>query len=159
MTNVPSDLSSLALDAGLSSACMPGFPGGKEDPAELAPGPNIMPLPSTLFSDPGRHEYRLVVEGGRLVDLWAVEGSPGHPAPAAQVDMDSPLLGRTEVAKLLGCHMDTISRRRKRLEAGGLVGKRLIGRSIRLRREDVLAYVEREGLTGKRRPGRPRTFR
>lgn len=71
---------------------------------------------------------------------------------------DSPFLIREEVAEMLGCHPDKLSWRpiREKMEAQGLIGRRVGGSRKMWRREDVIAYAERQGLTGKRGPGRPR---
>lgn len=106
--------------------------------------------PAALFPETGRHTYILVIEDRRVVDLRAAEPTPSSP-PA-----DSPFGDRIWVSKTLGCHPDKLSRDRTRLEAAGLVGRKLNGRKIMWRKDDVIAYAERIGLTGKRRPGRPR---
>lgn len=80
-----------------------------------------------------------------------------EPGQHSACNGDSPLLGRKDVARLIGCHPCTVSRDREKLEAEGLVGKKIGGRSYRWRRDDVLAYAASKGLTGKRAPGRPRT--
>jgi hypothetical protein len=106
--------------------------------------------PADLFPATGRHTYVVVVEDRRIVELRAADQ-----APAALPD-DSPFGDREWVAKILGCHPDKLSRDRRRLEAAGLVGRKLNGRRIMWRKEDVIAYAARVGLTGKRKPGRPR---
>lgn len=67
----------------------------------------------------------------------------------------TPLICRTEVARLIGCHPDTLSRDTEELESEGLVGKKLGGSGKRWRLDSVLAYAKRKGL-GTRAPGRPR---
>lgn len=68
------------------------------------------------------------------------------------------LIGREEVADLLGCNADRLSWKpvREKMEAEGLVGRRIAGRRKMWRREDVIAYAERKVLTGRRGRGRPR---
>ncbi len=73
-------------------------------------------------------------------------------------DPRSPFMDREAVAQALGCHPDTLSRRRKKLEADGLVGKKIEGSSFVWLREHVDAYVARKGLSGKRGRGRPRKY-
>lgn len=124
-----------------------------------APSASLKPLPPTtaspdvsgdlagllaaLLAGPGRREYRLVMEDERFVALTATSTT------------DDPFFDREELANILGCHPDTVSRDRKKLEAEGLVGRKLAGRRIRWRKDQTIAYAERKGLTGKRRPGRP----
>lgn len=132
----------------------------------------------SMLNAKGRRAYTLILEDGELVQLSQVDTSasiaPSSPAMNSSGitiplhrnaqkppqhsagNGNSSLIGRKEVAQLLGCHPDTLSRDRKKLAAAGLVGKRLAGSSIRWRRDDVMAYAERIGLTGKRAPGRPR---
>lgn len=118
-----------------------------------APGPvDTQPPPfdpTALFPALGRHTYILVVENRRVVELRVAEQPVLQPT-------DSPFGDREWVAKTLGCHPDKISRDRKRLEAEGLVGRKLNGRKVMWRKDDVVAFAERRGLNGKRKPGRPR---
>jgi len=67
---------------------------------------------------------------------------------------NSELLTREQVAKLIGCHPDKLSlkRYRERMEAHGLVGKRLGGRRKMWKKADVISYIERM----RRTRGRPR---
>ena len=111
--------------------------------------------PADLFPSTGRHTYIVVVEDRRIVELRATKDNPNQ-RPAVKVDKT--LLDREEVAELLGMNADRMCWKpvREKLEAAGLVGKRIGGRRKKWRLDDVLAYAERMGLTGKRRPGRPR---
>ena len=107
----------------------------------------------TFHRMPKKGTWRIITGyvGGPLViygDRLTKSGRTRNP--------DSMFLDREEVARELGLHPDTFSRRREEYEAKGLVGKKLGGSRIKWRREDVDAFAAREGLTGKRAPGRPR---
>lgn len=90
----------------------------------------------------------LVIYGDRL------------PEKARNDDAESPFLDRQQVARMLGMHPDRMSWKpvRVQMEADGLIGQKVGGRRKMWRREDVVSYAERAGLTGKRKPGRPRKF-
>ena len=111
----------------------------------------------------------LVIYGNAAPGRRCASDSLSTPAPkAADRDREprrtsaasenSPFLNREQVAQMLGCHPDKLSwwRYREKMEAEGLIGRRIAGSRKMWRREDVEAYATRKGLTGKRAPGRPR---
>lgn len=142
-------------------------------PANIVPRVNIL----------GREPFQHIADshGWKIIDLGdykhpdpinevakkltAIQGQLDRLIQARELDRSergsrgagNECIGREEVAELLGCHPDSLSRMRKELGAEGLIGIRIEGcRSLRWRREDVLAYMAHKGLSGKRKPGRPR---
>jgi len=127
-------------------------PGQPDHPKQTStPGPGV----ESLFPPRGRHTYLVTVEDRIIVEARAVQQGElsGSRAEAA-----SPFIDRYEVAQMLGLSPCTVSRRRKKLEAEGLIGRRLGGRKYMWRLEAVIEYGEKKGLTGRRRPGRPRRY-
>lgn len=105
--------------------------------------------------------WREALQGGASVILGLPGGPLWIPGDGQRGDREtaagnSPFLDRRQVAKMLGCHPDTLTRKRADLERQGLRARRGPGRKRMYRREDVVACMERQGLTGKRGRGRPR---
>ena len=105
-----------------------------------------------LVRRPGRHSFLLVVEDGGLVELRAV---PEAQFMAETELRESDYLSMRRAAKVMGKSYSWISRHRRELENGGLMPRR-IGRNLRYRRADVMAFIERQAVSLKRGRGRPR---
>ena len=78
------------------------------------------------------------------------------PSQASAANMNSPFLSREQVADMLGCHPDTLSRKRAKLEGDGLRARYGPGSKLVYHQDDVRAFMAKRGLTGRRGRGRPR---
>lgn len=109
--------------------------------------PDITTVLGELLTSPERRSFRLIVEGGKLLELREIEEEVQRRGAGMQdgwIDMDT-------AAKRLAHGYTWLCRKWREL---GLPRRR-IGRAIFFREADIAALIERQRPAGRRR-GRPR---
>jgi hypothetical protein len=117
------------------------------DPPAPSPTADIASILGTLLNTQGRKSYKLVVQGGRLIELTTME----EKAEDRQDGLQPGWITRRMAAMRLGHSHGWLSRRWREL---GL-RPRKVGRVLMFREADIAALIERQRPLG-RGPGRPR---
>ncbi len=105
------------------------------------------PILSTLLNSPERQSFKLVVQGGKIIELSSLDETPS----SRDAGMQEGWISMEIAAKRLAHGYHWMCRNWRGL---GLQ-RRQIGRAIFFRETDIAALIERQRPTG-REPGRPR---